>query len=316
MTLDELRKRIDSIDARLVALLNERTRLAVEVGRLKRLAGADFYTPHREEAVLRQVLARTRGPLTEEAVRAIWREVMSAALAAEKRLGGADFYTPNREEAVLRQVLARTRGPLTEEAVRAIWREVMSAALAAEKRLVIAYVGAEGSPAHEAARYKFGASLRYKPVSGMTAVCPVIEKGQADYGVVPIEQVKDGVRIHICDLLRDSDLKICAEITRPSRHFVIGRQSARRSGRDKTALLFTLANRVGALESALALFRKHGINLLTIESRPVTAGTGPCMFFIELRGHIEDRAVAKALAELEHQCDLVKVLGSYAEQDA
>jgi chorismate mutase-like protein len=266
MTMDEIRKRIDSIDARLVMLLNERTRLAVAVGRLKRRAGADFYTPHREEAVLRQVLARTRGPLTEEAVRAIWREVMSAALAAEKRL-------------------------------------------------VIVYVGAEGSPAHEAARYKFGASLRYKPLSAMTAICPAIEKEQADYGVVPIEQVKDGVRTHVSDLLRDSELKICAEIARPSRHFVIGSQSARRSGRDKTALLFTLANRVGALESALALFRKHGINLLTIESRPVTGDTGPCVFFIELRGHAEDRAVAKALTELARQCDLVKILGSYAEQD-
>ena len=267
MTMDEIRKRIDSIDVRLVTLLNERTRLAVAVGRLKRRAGADFYTPHREEVVLRQVLARTKGPLTEEAVRAIWREVMSAALAAEKRL-------------------------------------------------VIAYVGSEGSPAHEAARYKFGASLRYKSHPGMASICPAIESGQADYGVVPMEQIKDGGRTHVSDLLRESELKICAEIVRPSRHFVIGRQSAWRSGRDKTALLFTLANRVGALESALALFRKCGINLLTIESRPVTGDTGPCLFFIELRGHVEDRAVARALAELGRQSDLVTILGSYAEQDS
>ncbi len=265
MTLDELRKQIDAIDARLVMLLSERTRLAVDIGRIKHRSGVDAYSPHREQAVLKRVLDRTRGPLTEAAVRAIWREIMSAALAAEKQL-------------------------------------------------VIAYAGPESSAAHEAARFKFGASLRYKSQPGMAEVCAALTESRASYGVVPVEQIKDGTRTHICDLLRDGALKICAEILHPGRHFVVGPQPAPRTGRDKTALLFTLPDRVGALEAALAVFRRHSVNLIDIETRSVAGAEGASVFFIEFRGHTDDRGVARTLDELERCSDLVRVLGSYAEE--
>ena len=84
--LQPLRQRIDALDAKLVQVLNERTKLVLEIGKLKQQSGGEIYAPDREEAVLRQALARNTGPLTAESLRAIYREIMSSALALEKPL--------------------------------------------------------------------------------------------------------------------------------------------------------------------------------------------------------------------------------------
>ncbi len=82
-TLATLRRRIDAIDARIVALLNQRSRLARKIGELKRERGGALYVPEREQAVLSRVRARNKGPLSNAALEAIYREIMSAALALE-----------------------------------------------------------------------------------------------------------------------------------------------------------------------------------------------------------------------------------------
>ena len=84
--LQTLRSKIDVVDHQLVDLLNERTKLVLEVGKIKHALGEEIYAPEREEAVLRRVIEKNKGPLTEESLRAIYREVMSRALALEKSL--------------------------------------------------------------------------------------------------------------------------------------------------------------------------------------------------------------------------------------
>ena len=84
--LQPLRSKIDELDAKLVHLLNERTKLVLEIGKIKHASGEEIYAPEREEAVLRRVAEKNQGPLTEESLRAIYREVMSSALALEKPL--------------------------------------------------------------------------------------------------------------------------------------------------------------------------------------------------------------------------------------
>lgn len=81
--LAALRRKIDAIDADLVRLLNARCRVAKKIGEIKRANGGDLYVPEREQAVLARVRARNRGPLTDAALEAIYREIMSAALALE-----------------------------------------------------------------------------------------------------------------------------------------------------------------------------------------------------------------------------------------
>jgi chorismate mutase/prephenate dehydratase len=86
MDLKPIREKIDTLDRELLDLINQRLTLAAEIGRIKRSTGGEIYVPEREEAVLRKVLAHNKGPIKEEALRAIYREIMSAAIALEKPL--------------------------------------------------------------------------------------------------------------------------------------------------------------------------------------------------------------------------------------
>ena len=86
MDLGPLREKIDALDRQVVALINQRLALASEIGRIKRTAGGEVYVPEREDAVLRKICAQNQGPIRNEALRAIYREVMSAAIALEKPL--------------------------------------------------------------------------------------------------------------------------------------------------------------------------------------------------------------------------------------
>ena len=107
MTIPEHRQAIDKLDAQLVRLLNERTRHVLEIGAIKRKAGQEIYAPHRERAVFERVCKLNKGPITNESLRAIYREIMSAAIALERpkitsstgissgRASAADRNSPN-----------------------------------------------------------------------------------------------------------------------------------------------------------------------------------------------------------------------------
>ena len=132
-----------------------------------------------------------------------------------KKAEGAQIYAPEREEMLLRSLAAKNAelgGRLPEKSVRAIYREIMSASLALEKDLTIAYFGPESTNTHQAARSKFGASVNYTPQVSIADVFDVVARGNADYGVVPIENSTEGAVNHTLDVFMDSDLHICAQI--------------------------------------------------------------------------------------------------------
>src|SRR5215217_7716258 len=94
MKLPAIREKIDAIDDQLIRLLNERADLVHEVGLVKKANGTEIYAPEREESLLRALLAKNaelKGRLPESAIRAIYREIMSASLALEKDLTIAYF---------------------------------------------------------------------------------------------------------------------------------------------------------------------------------------------------------------------------------
>ena len=86
MSIPELRKAIDKLDAKIVKLLNERTRHVLEIGVIKLRAGEEIYAPHRELAVLQRLGRLNPGPITNESLRAIYREIMSSALSLQKTM--------------------------------------------------------------------------------------------------------------------------------------------------------------------------------------------------------------------------------------
>lgn len=354
MDLDEARERIDQLDTQIVQLLNERARIAQELARSKRETGTPVYDPTRERAVHARVCERNSGPLSDASLLAIYREIISATRALE---------APQR----------------------------------------VAFLGPEATYTHQAARRHFGHAAEYVPCRTIAQVFHETERGNATFGVVPIENTIEGAVTHTLDMLADSDLKlrICAEImleihhnllghgplaqikrvyshpqglaqtrrwlaehlpnadliettstvrgaelaaTDPeaaavgpelaaslyrlnilarsiqdstdnvTRFLVLGPEMARRSGNDKTAIMFSIRDRVGALHDALAIFRKQNINLTKIESRPSRRRAWDYVFFVDLEGHPDDPHVQIALRELAHECVDVRVLGAWPRE--
>ncbi|MCC5834895.1 MAG: prephenate dehydratase [Opitutales bacterium] len=172
MDLESLRDQIDQIDKEIISRLNERVRLAQQVGHLK---------------------------LKE----------------------GKAIYVPSREEEVFRKLAANNGGPLTDKAIRAIYREVISAAIASEKQTTVAYLGPEGTYTHQAAMKNFGSSIDYVPLKSIPDVFDRVQRGEADYGVVPIENSTQGTVIAALDMLAETDLTIIAQVHLDISHCLI-----------------------------------------------------------------------------------------------
>jgi len=132
-----------------------------------------------------------------------------------KKAEGQAIYAPEREEQVFRGLVSKAKelqSRLPDAAIRAIYREIMSASYALEKGLVIAYFGPTASNTHQAARSRFGASVEYVGQVTIADVFDAVARGQADYGVVPIENSTEGAVSHTLDVFTESDLRICAQI--------------------------------------------------------------------------------------------------------
>jgi chorismate mutase/prephenate dehydratase len=96
-----------------------------------------------------------------------------------------------------------------------------------------------------------------------------------------------------------------------TRFLVLGRQCSPPTGNDRTSLMVSITDKVGALHSSLAAFRRYKINMTKIESRPSKRKAWEYFFFIDCDGHMKDRKVAKAISLLGEHCNFVKILGSY-----
>lgn len=349
MNLKKLRKEIDDIDRSITRLLNSRARITLEVGKIKQKKGSGVYSPDREREILNNLSRINKGPLSQAGLEAIYREIMSSSLSLNK--------TPK-----------------------------------------IAYLGPVATFTNLAALKRFGSQVEYIACDNITDVFLEVERGSADYGVVPIENSVEGAVTHTLDMFVDSDLKICSQIildvshnllakcpkikikrvySNPqvfgqcriwlqenlplaetievssttaaakiasrqkysaciasllaakvyklrviasdiedsphniTRFLVIGKDSAPQTGSDKTSILFSIKDRVGALHDMLLPFKKYGINLTKIESRPSKKRAWDYYFFVDLEGHQDNPRVKKALAELEVRCKFLKILGSY-----
>lgn len=130
-----------------------------------------------------------------------------------KKANGLEIYAPEREEKLLRSLVAKGEGGrMPEKSIRAIYREIMSAALALEEDLKIAYLGPAGTWTHQAAIGKFGHSVKFLAQASFADVFEQVERGIADYGVVPIENSTEGAVTHTLDLFADSPLKIYGQV--------------------------------------------------------------------------------------------------------
>lgn len=134
---------------------------------------------------------------------------------------GLEVYVPSREEEVFGKLTASNRGPLPTPAVRSIYREIISAAISLEKPLKVAYLGPEATYTHQAALKNFGTSIPFAPMRTVPDVFAAVRCGDADYGVVPVENSTQGTVISTLDMLFESDLTIVAQIYLEISHCLI-----------------------------------------------------------------------------------------------
>ena len=128
-----------------------------------------------------------------------------------KRHADAPVYAPDREAEVLKRVADANDGPLTAEMTRSIWREIVSACRALEAPLTIAFLAPVATFTHQAALQRFGETAVYRPSRSMVEIFDDVERGHAQYGVVPVENSTEGAVNVTLDRLVDSDAVICGE---------------------------------------------------------------------------------------------------------
>ncbi len=135
--------------------------------------------------------------------------------------GGADCYRPSREAEVLRRVVERNKGPLTDQSIVRVMREIMSACLSLESPLEVAYLGPEGTYTQAAVYKHFGNAVKARPLAAINEIFRDVEAGNADYGVVPVENSTEGVVNYTLDMFATSSLLICGEVSLPVHHHLL-----------------------------------------------------------------------------------------------
>jgi len=156
------------------------------------------------------------------------RALLAQQVGISKHADGhvVDFYRPEREAQVLRRRLERNKGPLRNEEVARLFREIMSACLAQQEPLKVAFLGPEGTYTQAAVYRQFGHSVRALALGSVDEVFQEVEAGNADFGVVAIENSTEGTVTNTLDRFIGSPLHICGEVELRIHHCLMGRMDS------------------------------------------------------------------------------------------
>lgn len=353
--LDALRQQIDALDSQLQELLAQRARCAQQVAEVKLKASEgeihSFYRPEREAQVLRRVIERNQGPLADDTVARLFREIMSACLALEKPLAVAYFGPAGSftHAAALKQFGHAVQAS-PELSIPAVFASV--AAGRSQYGVVPVENSTEGMVTHTLDSFLASnlricgevelpihlhllANERTSPTA-MRRICahpqalaqarqwldshwPQVEReavsNNAEAARLAAEQ--DGVAAVAGDFAAtEYGLQRLAEniedyAGNTTRFLVIGHDKVPPSGQDKTSIAVSTHNRPGALFHLLAPFQREGIMLTRIDTRPSRTENWAYVFFIEFEGHRDEPTVQRVLDELATQAAMLKILGSY-----
>lgn len=350
MDIENYRKRIDEVDQDIIRLLNERASLAQHIGEIKKSKNLPIYVPEREKAIYEKI----------------------------ERINEGVMPTP---------------------LVKHIYKEIISYSRSLEYPLKVAFLGPVGSYTHQAAFNHFGSSFEKVACASVQDVFVEVEKGKADYAVVPIENSYHGPVFATVDSLTDSELKIIGEIYLRIRHnllsaanslsevqkvfghpqaleqcrafleshlpnvpkiqvssnskaaemaaadpsiaavagnlaaeiyklnilsadiedvsdnttrfVVLGKEEVGETKESKSSVIFSIANKPGALYDILSAFSKRKLDLSKIESRPSKRKAWDYIFLVDFKGHVKSPLVQEALEEVKDKTLFVKILGSY-----
>ncbi|MEK7677397.1 MAG: prephenate dehydratase [Verrucomicrobiota bacterium] len=353
MTIQEHRKAIDKLDEQIVRLLNVRTKHVLEIGALKLKAGEEIYAPHRELAVLERICKRNEGPITNESLRAIYREIMSSALSLEKsmtiayfgpeatfthqaairRFGSSLRYVPLKTIADVFAEVSKNRADYgvvpVENSTEGIVTHTLDMFVDSDLKIVAQIVlpiqhCLVGNTKKEEIKKLFSHpqalaqcrawiqdNLPRAEIIESSSTTRAAALAAAERNSAAIASSLAAERYHLRVLEKD----IQDNSANATRFLVLGRQCSPPTGHDRTSLMLSIADEVGALHRALAPMRRFKINMTKIESRPNKRKAWEYFFFVDCDGHVQEKKLAKAIAEIAKECNFVKVLGSYPNSD-
>ncbi len=343
------RKRIEELDEKIVALTSERASQAVEIGKIKEEAGEQILDPVQEKEVYKRIARLNPGPLPDEALKAIYREVMSGALALQKTIRVA-YLGP--EATFTHQAALAKFGHSVEylptNSIADVFYEVETKR--ADYGVVPIENSTDGAVNHTLDMFidsdlRICSEIAFEVSHCLLARCKkedirkVYSKGEV-FGQCKLwlranlpqaEYVEASSTAKAAETAAEKPfsaaiaseiaanlygLRVVArsiqDITRNvTRFLVIGGSESPRSGDDKTSVMFYTRDRVGALHDILEVLKEGGISLTMIESRPSGKKPFEYYFFADFIGHITDRKVSFTLKKLKRKCGILKVLGSY-----
>ncbi len=351
LSLDALRRKIDQIDTQLLELLNQRAEQVVQVGEYKRHTNGSIYRPSREKDIFRRLQQLNQGPLPNERVRAIFREVIAACLSLEQplRIACLGPLGTFSHQAVIEQFGAQTT-IVAVDTFSEVFDEVEHQR--ADYGIVPVENSTEGAVAATLDRLVESPLTIKAEVQLRVEQCLMSLSGdpskirrivshpqslgqcrhwlQVNYPRTP--QVEAGSNSQAAELARRQrsvaaiagriaaelhGLKVIAaniqdQANNYTRFLVLGRDSiGGPSGDDKTSVVLSAPHEAGALFRILKPFADNSVSLCNIESRPLKGHAWEYVFFLDMVGHVESPEVARALDAVREQSLFCRVLGSY-----
>lgn len=354
MDINSLREEIDQIDRQILDLLNQRARAAKEIGMIKQRVKKTTFVPERESQVIAKLEALNKGPLPNPALRAIYREIISASRSLEQPMTIAYWGPPatNTHMASIRKFgISCEFVPM--DTIPDVFNEVERGR--ASYGVVPIENSTEGVVNHTldtflTSKLKICSEI-YLPITHfLLSKATCLAEIKRVYSIpTAAAQCRNWLRTNLPDVeiidvsttARGSQLcaddptsaaigtSLAAEVygldilaehiednpQNRTRFLVVGFNEPAPSGKDKTSIMFSVAHKAGALFRAMSVFDKYDINLTMIESRPTKLTPWEYVFFIDFQGHVKDPPVQKALAALKDHTLFVTVLGSYPEAE-
>ncbi len=349
--IDKLRRSIDAIDEQILKLLNQRADLAVAIGKEKSKRKAPFHVPEREREIYERLERLNEGPFPPESLRSVFREILSATLSLEEPLTVA-YLGPRAtftHQACLEQFGLSARH-LPFHSIQEVFEEVERDRV--QYGIIPIENSIEGVVNHTLDMFvdsnllicgEVSLEISHNLLAQVEDVAAVTKLYSHPHAIaqcrgwlenhmpaVPVYEVSSTAKAAELVLDEPTAAAIASEaashiyglkvlqkriedhLHNVTRFLIIGKVPAKPSGDDKTSILFSIKDRVGALYAMLEPFASYGINMTKIESRPMRTQAWEYVFFVDLEGHIEDDPVREALDQLAERCLFFKVLGSYA----
>jgi len=348
--LKNLRGEIDAIDEEILNLLNRRARIVIEVAGIKRKENTRFYSPEREKEILQRLISINKGPFPNSAIKPLFREILSASLSLEQPLKVAYFGpVATFTHLAAMRYFGSSAVLIPAEGIKDVFESVYSGQT--EYGVVPVENSNEGVVSYTLDMFmdydlkisgevllkishnllsRSGDKTKIKKIYSHpqpTAQCrkwlernvpgiPILESTSTARAAEMASKEEDAAAIASEVAAKIYDLHFVERHIEDykdnfTRFFVISLEPSKRTGRDKTSIMFSTKDRPGALFTILEPFKQAKINLTKIESRPSKRKAWEYIFFVDMGGHMDDKKVKKAIEEVKEGCLYLKILGSY-----